>query len=59
MVSAYELKGKINIEQILNITSRGESLCIIIPRTVVTTYGLISGDHIKVALTEFYRKKQE
>lgn len=58
LVSEYELKGKINVELVLTVTSRGESLCVIIPRSVTGTYNVLSGDRLKVSLAEHYRKKQ-
>lgn len=59
LVSDYELKGKINVELILQVTSRAQSLCVIIPKKMTSTYGVISGDRIKVSIAEFYRKKHE
>lgn len=44
---------------VLGVSSRGNSLCIIIPKDLVEVAGMVSGDRVRVWLLDHYREKRE
>jgi len=57
-ISEWEKKGNLKTMTTLQVTSRGNSLAIVIPRELVEIAGLISHDRVRVWFLEFYRKKR-
>ena len=55
----YKRIGNIKSILILNVTSRGDSLCVIIPKDVVDVSAILSGDKLRVWLLDHYRKRRE
>lgn len=44
---------------ICNVTSKGSSLAVVIPKDSVDVHGIVSGDRIRVWFLDHYRKKHE
>jgi hypothetical protein len=57
-ISDWEKVGNLKVMTLLNVSSRGNSLCIIVPRDVVDVHGVISGDRVRVWFLDHYRKKR-
>lgn len=43
---------------VLSVSSRGESLCVIIPKELVDVAGMISGDKVRVWFLDHYRERK-
>jgi len=54
----WEKKGNLKTMMVLNVTSRGSSLAVIIPRDVVEVNSLVSGDRVRVWFLDHYRRKR-
>ncbi|MGA2767980.1 MAG: AbrB/MazE/SpoVT family DNA-binding domain-containing protein [Candidatus Bathyarchaeia archaeon] len=57
-LSEWEKRGNLKTMMVLNVTSRGSSLAVIIPRDVVEVNGLVSGDRVRVWLLDHYRRRR-
>jgi hypothetical protein len=55
----YKKIGNLKTIMTLNVTSRGDSLCIIIPKDVVDVSAILSGDKLRVWLLDHYRKRHD
>jgi hypothetical protein len=49
--------GNLNTMMTLTVSSRGNSLCVIIPKDLVEVSGIISGDKVRVWLLDHYRER--
>ncbi|MGD0494705.1 MAG: hypothetical protein ABSB28_01535 [Candidatus Bathyarchaeia archaeon] len=58
-ISNWEKVGNLKVMTLLSVSSRGNSLCIIVPKDLVDINGIISGDRIRVWFLDHYRKKRE
>jgi len=45
--------------QTLPVSSRGEGLCLYLPKDICELYGLIAGDRLTVKMLDHYRKIRE
>ena len=58
-VSDWKKVGNLKEMVVLGVSSRGNSLCIIIPKDLADIAGVISGDRVRVWFLDHYRKKME
>jgi hypothetical protein len=58
-ISDWRKVGNLKEMVLLNVSSRGNSLCIIVPKDLVDIAGVISGDRVRVWFLDHYRKKRE
>jgi hypothetical protein len=58
-ISDWKKVGNLKEMVVLGVSSRGNSLCIIIPKDLVDIAGVISGDRVRVWFLDHYRKKRE
>jgi hypothetical protein len=58
-ISPWEVLQKIDENITLQVSARGDGLCLYLPKDLTSLYGLLSGDRIKVALKQHYRKRRE
>ena len=58
-ISQWKKIGNLKEMVLLNVSSRGNSLCIIIPKDLADIAGVISGDRVRVWFLDHYRKKRE
>lgn len=57
MVKDMEFLGKIRNSIVLRVSAKGEGLSVTIPKEICDTYGVLSGDTIRVEFQEHYREK--
>jgi len=58
-ISRWKKVGNLKEMVVLGVSSRGNSLCIIIPKDLVEVAGMVSGDRVRVWLLDHYREKRE
>lgn len=58
-ISDWRKVGNLKEMVVLGVSSRGNSLCIIIPKDLADIAGVISGDRVRVWFLDHYRKKRE
>jgi hypothetical protein len=58
-ISQWQKVGNLKEMIVLGISSRGNSLCVIIPKDLADVQGVISGDRVRVWFLDHYRKKRE
>ena len=58
-ISQWEKIGNLKGMIVLGVSSRGNSLCIIIPKDLADIAGVISGDRVRVWFLDHYRKKRD
>lgn len=58
-ISQWEKVGNLKEMIVLGVSSRGNSLCVIIPKDLADVAGVISGDRVRVWFLDHYRKKRE
>jgi len=57
MSREYEKIGVIKEIHSLRVSSRGNGYCFYLPKEIVTLYGIITGDMVKLEFKEHYRLK--
>lgn len=55
----YKRIGNIKSILLLNVTSRGDSLCVIIPKPIIDVNAILSGDVVRVWFLDHYRERRE
>jgi len=55
----YEKIGNVKTEITLTVSSRGNSICIIIPKDVCDLNRVLTGDMIRVRLSDHYRRRKD
>ena len=55
----YQKVGNLKSMMTLTVTSRGDSLCIIIPKELVDVSEIISGDKVRVWFLDHFRARRE
>jgi hypothetical protein len=58
-ISQWQKVGNLKEMIVLGVSSRGNSLCVIIPKDLADVQGVISGDRVRVWFLDHYRKKRE
>jgi hypothetical protein len=56
---SYGRIGNLKTMMTLGVSTRGNSLCIIIPKDLVDVEQIISGDKVRVWFLDHYRKRKE
>jgi hypothetical protein len=51
--------GNLKVMTPLNVSARGDSLCLIIPKEIIELHGVLSGDKIRVWMLDHYRERRE
>lgn len=54
----YRKIGNLKAILMCNVTSRGDSLCVVIPKDVVDVNGVMSGDKVRVWFLDHYRLRE-
>ena len=55
----YEKIGNLRTEITLSVSSRGNSICVIIPKDIVDLNRVLTGDLIRVRMSDHFRKRKE
>jgi hypothetical protein len=58
-ISQWKKVGNLKEMVLLGVSSRGNSLCIIIPKDLADIAGVMSGDRVRVWFLDHYRMKRE
>lgn len=58
MAEDYKLIGKINETRSLKVSSRGEGLCLYLPKRFCQLHDLMAGDLVKTVMREHYRETE-
>ncbi len=58
-ISQWKKVGNLKEMIVLGVSSRGNSLCVIIPKDLADVAGVISGDRVRVWFLDHYRHKRE
>lgn len=58
-ISDWRKVGNLKEMIVLGVSSRGNSLCVIIPKDLADVAGVISGDRVRVWFLDHYRKNRE
>jgi len=55
MAKAFEKIGEIKETRTLNVSARGDGLCLYLPKEFCELYGIVAGDKIKTRLADHFR----
>lgn len=58
-VSDWEIVDKIDEKLTLQVSARGDGLCLYLPKDLCDVYRLIAGDRVKVGLGEHFRRRRQ
>lgn len=57
MLSSYENIGEIKEVITLQVSARGEGLCLYLPGKLCETYGIIAGHRLKISIRDHFRPR--
>lgn len=58
-INPWEKLGNLKIMTFADVTSKGNSLYVLLSRDVAEIHGVVSGDRVRVWFLDHYRKKKE
>lgn len=58
-ISRWKKVGNLKEMIILGVSSRGNSLCVIVPKDLADVHGIVSGDRVRVWFLDHYREKRQ
>jgi len=58
-LSQWEEIGDLKETVTLSVSTRGNGVCVYLPKDITDVYGVLSGDMLKVSLRNHFRKRRE